>query len=181
MTLFWRHGYEGVSISDLTGAIGVAAPSLYAAFGSKAGLYREALDRYEVGIGRLNIDDLGNLATTQDAVREILMAAAATAVRNGREPGCMISVGSIACGPDHEVIRQDLARRRERLRLHLASLLVRFAGERRAHRLARSLVAVMQGLSVQARDGATSDQLAEIIDDVVEGLAAERAPDPALA
>src|SRR5690606_6207018 len=54
MRLFWRHGYEGVSISDLTKEIGVAPPSLYAAFGSKAGLYREALERYEANFGAID-------------------------------------------------------------------------------------------------------------------------------
>ena len=54
MRLFWRHGYEGVSIGDLTKAIGVAPPSLYAAFGSKAGLYQQALTRYKETLGCLN-------------------------------------------------------------------------------------------------------------------------------
>jgi AcrR family transcriptional regulator len=49
--LFWHHGYEGISVGDLTKKIGVAPPSLYAAFGSKAGLYREAVDRYEEALG----------------------------------------------------------------------------------------------------------------------------------
>src|SRR5690606_20535349 len=56
MRLFWRHGYEGVSVGDLTREIGIAPPSLYAAFGSKAELYREALKRYEANFGSIDRD-----------------------------------------------------------------------------------------------------------------------------
>ena len=57
MRLFWRHGYEGVSFGQLTAALGIAAPSLYAAFGNKAALYREALDRYERWLPLINYEN----------------------------------------------------------------------------------------------------------------------------
>jgi AcrR family transcriptional regulator len=62
MRLFRRHGYEGVSVADLTAAIGIAPPSMYAAFGNKAGLYREALDRYTALPGAIDRHEWSNHA-----------------------------------------------------------------------------------------------------------------------
>ena len=70
--LFWRHGYEGVSVGDLTKAIGVAPPSLYAAFGSKAGLYQQAMTRYKETLGRLDVAGIGSAKSLPDAVRLLL-------------------------------------------------------------------------------------------------------------
>src|SRR5688572_8612403 len=75
MRLFWRHGFEGVSVGDLTKAIGIAPPSLYAAFGNKAGIYREALGRYEEGVGFLDLSPLRSAATLAQGVRLLLEGA----------------------------------------------------------------------------------------------------------
>src|SRR5690606_33282992 len=69
MRLFLRHGYEGVSISDLTKEIGVAPLSIYAAFGSKAGFYREALERYEANFGSIDSASIRAAASLSGAVR----------------------------------------------------------------------------------------------------------------
>ena len=91
MRLFRRHGYEGVSIADLTGAIGIAPPSLYAAFGSKAGLYREALDRYTALPGA--VDGMAGADTLEQAVSGLLTAAIRAVLTDER--GCMISTGLV--------------------------------------------------------------------------------------
>ncbi|MFT4181926.1 MAG: TetR/AcrR family transcriptional regulator [Rhizobium sp.] len=176
MRLFWRHGYEGVSVGDLTKAIGIAPPSLYAAFGSKAGLYQEALGRYE-SIGFLGLAAIGSATTLAEAVRLLLEAAVAAVTHPGRERGCMISSGMIACHPEHAALARDLAARRDVIRETIAHALRPFDDMERVQRLARHLAAVMQGISIQARDGATPAELQEIVADVVAGIAAQHSQD----
>lgn len=179
MRLFWRHGYEGVSIADLTAAIGVAAPSLYAAFGSKAGLYREALALYEAKQGAFDPSCLEQAPSLADGVRRLLKTAIAAVTRPGEERGCMISSGVIACHADHAALAALMAERRNSIREALARRLRRWVGQKEASALARHLSAVMQGISIQARDGATPRELLEIVDQVIAGLPAGQSPSEA--
>lgn len=172
MRLFWRHGYEGVSIGDLTKAIGIAPPSLYAAFGSKAAIYQQALSRYEEIFGSLDTASISAAATLAEAVRRLLEAAVGAVTHPDRELGCMISSGMIACHADHAPLARHAASRRDAMRERIAQALQPFAESSEVHRLARHLAAVMQGISIQARDGATPADLQEIIEDVVSGVAA---------
>lgn len=172
MRLFWRSGYEGVSIGDLTREVGVAPPSLYAAFGSKAGLYKEALDRYEHKFGSLDLTAVEKAATLTEAVRALLVGAVRAVTSPDRESGCMISSGTVACHPDHEPIARDAAARREAMRARIETALAPFARKAEVHRLARHLSAVLQGISIQARDGVYRAELLEIVEDVVAGLEA---------
>ena len=172
MRLFWRSGYEGVSIGDLTKAIGIAPPSLYAAFGSKAGLYREALDCYERKFGSLELDALQQTTSLATAVRKLLEGAMHAVTHPDREAGCMISGGMITYHPDHAQLAQEAAARRDAMRDRISVALRPFASGTDAERLARYLSAVLQGISIQARDGARPEDLQEIVDDVVAGLEA---------
>jgi AcrR family transcriptional regulator len=172
MRLFWRHGFEGVSIDDLTKAIGIAPPSLYAAFGSKAGLYQEALARYEATQGSLDVSAVKSASTPAEALRQLLEAAVRAVTHPDRERGCMISSGMVACHPEHAMLARDVASRRDAMRERIAQALRPFAGLNEVRRLSRHLLAVMQGISIQARDGATPAELQEIIEDVVSGIAA---------
>ena len=162
MELFWRHGYEGVSIGDLTKAIGIAPPSLYAAFGSKALLYREALDRYATGPGALDLSVLDRAASLHDGARAVLAAAIAAVSAHGR--ACMIFGGMLAGHRDHDALARDLADRRRRFEQLLAEKLTRWLSPAEAVSVARYLVAVMQGISVHARDGARLSELQSIAD-----------------
>ncbi|MFC0373472.1 TetR/AcrR family transcriptional regulator [Methylobacterium isbiliense] len=175
MRLFWRHGYEGVSIGDLTKAIGVAPPSLYAAFGSKAGLYQQALARYEETQGGFDPADIASAASLPDAARRLLEGALAAVTRHQHERGCMISSGLIASHPDHAELARDAAARREALRGRIAQALSPFAPDGEVQRMARHLAAVMQGISIQARDGVASSELQGVVEDVVAGIAARDA------
>ncbi|UHC18963.1 TetR/AcrR family transcriptional regulator [Methylobacterium currus] len=175
MRLFWRHGYEGVSVGDLTKAIGVAPPSLYAAFGNKAGLYRQALARYEETNGGPDPAAIGSASSLPEAVRRLLEGAVAAVTRWENERGCMISSGLVACHPDHAELARDAATRREALRGRIAQALSPFAPDDEVQRMARYLAAVMQGISIQARDGVASSDLQGIVEDVVAGIAARNA------
>ena len=122
MRLFWRSGYEGVSIADLTKEIGVAPPSLYAAFGSKAGLYREALDCYDEKFGSLDLPSM-EAASLPEAVRALLEGAVRAVTHPDRESGCMISSGMIAYHPEHASLAREVAARRDGMREQIARAL----------------------------------------------------------
>ncbi len=170
MRLFWRHGYEGVSVADLTSAIGIAPPSLYAAFGSKAGLYREALDLYAGLPGAL--DGMEGAETIGQAVTGLLDAAIRAVTAENR--GCMISTGLVEGATEHQDLARELGDRRRALRDRIADALSRWVERSEAERLAAYLSAVQQGMSVQARDGATAEELSRIADETVAGIVARR-------
>ena len=160
MRLFWRHGYEGVSLNDLTKAIGVAPPSIYSAFGSKAGLYREALDHYFGLPGALK--DLGAKETLVETVDALFAKAVDAVVDPAGERGCMISSGMLQSAAEHSDLAKELADRRNEMRLVIAEALKRWLSEDRASSVARYIVVVLQGLSIQARDGGTRKQLEDV-------------------
>ncbi len=170
MRLFWRHGYEGVSISDLTAAIGIAPPSLYAAFGSKAGLFRETLDRYQAASGTL--DGLAQAGSLEQAVAGLLHAAILATTDPSRERGCMVSSGMLQCAAEHGELARDLSARRRSMRDAIGHALSRWLAESAGEALAGTLAVVLQGLSVQARDGSSREELRRVADEVVAGVRA---------
>jgi AcrR family transcriptional regulator len=170
MRLFWRHGYEGVSVSDVTAALGIAAPSLYAAFGSKVALFHAALQRYEEISDFLDLPGIARSPTLEQAIRDVLEAGVKAVTSRDRERGCMISDGLVACGEAHRDLAADLARRRRKLRSHLAKALERWVDRAAAQSLARYVAALLQGLSIQARDGASAAELRTIVDVACKSL-----------
>jgi len=154
MRLFRRHGYEGVSLAMLTQAINVAPPSLYAAFGSKAGLYRETLDRYSERVSLSLIEGNDPHFTLDQAVTGLLDRAILLVAGRPDERGCMISTGLLGCHPDHEDLAEELRTRRAALARRLADELGRWLPRDRCAAMAAFLCAVLQGLAVQANDGA---------------------------
>lgn len=172
LDLFWRHGYEGVSIADLTKAIGIAAPSLYHAFGGKADLYREALRRYaSVGLGP---DDIGRAASGRDAARAMLEHGIAAVTKPGGPSGCMVSSGLLMTSTDNADLAAELARMRAASRAALERRIRRdvedgaLPGATDPVALARFVVAVLQGISVQALDGADAADLLPIVAHVLD-------------
>lgn len=170
MTLFWQHGYEGVSIGDLTKAIGIAPPSLYAAFVSKEKLYQSVLDLYEAKAGAYKIEQVRAASGVPEAVAILLDHAAGFVFAHGR--GCMISVGMVTFSGAHASIARDLAERREKLRERIATAIAQWVSRDEAERMARMVLSTMQGLSIQALDGATREELQMVVDEVVAGLRA---------
>lgn len=162
MSLFRRHGYEGVTLAMLTQAIGVAPPSLYAAFGSKAGLYREALDRYAetMALGLLPEGDAD--VTLDQAVAAMFDRAILSVTASPVERGCMISTGLLGCHPDHDEIAETVRLKRMALAECFARDLGRWLPAQRCGDVAAFLCAVLQGIAVQARDGTTVERLRTI-------------------
>src|SRR4051812_17607670 len=100
LPVFWRQGYEGASIADLTQAMGITTPSLYGAFGSKERLYREALDRYRADPQRAAPWAMA-APTAREAVRLILEGSARDFTDPAHPPGCMISTAVLTCAPEN--------------------------------------------------------------------------------
>lgn len=166
LQLFWRKGYEGTSMSDLTEAIGVNRPSLYAAFGSKEALFRLVLDRYAEKY------DAGLTAAlaqpTAWGVAEALLLPTAHEPSPTREAGCLLVQGALVCSDDGDSIRHELSRRREAM---VEVLCRRFEQAKAAGDvtviaepadLARYVVTMMNGMSVQAVSGVGADELRRV-------------------
>src|ERR1700738_1733525 len=103
MQVFWEKGYEGTSLPDLTSAMGINRPSLYAAFGNKEALFRKVLDRYIEGPAGYVRQALGE--QTARAVVERLLSGAIDLLTDPRNPGgCLLVQGALACGEAAESV-----------------------------------------------------------------------------
>jgi len=170
MRLFWRHGYEGVSVQQLTAALGVAAPSLYAAFGNKAALYREALERYADMRGASDLSFMDKALPLHEAVRLLLEGTARGLLDPKGEVGCMLNTGMIASHPDHADLVLELAQRREAFRALLSERLLQWVSPSRAVSLSRFIATIMQGLAIQARDGCSLEDLQAVVDEALKAI-----------
>ncbi|AJE48690.1 TetR/AcrR family transcriptional regulator [Celeribacter indicus] len=170
MRLFWRHGYDGVSYQQLMEAMQVTPPTVYAAFGNKASLYKHTLDHYYcTRVGSMSyLDAAGSLAEAADL---FLHSTAKALVDPEGERGCMINVGMLASHPDNAALTQDLVERRARFQANIAQAFRRWVPtDEDAAKLARFLNTMLQGMSVQARNGATLEELNETIQYALHGL-----------
>jgi AcrR family transcriptional regulator len=164
MQVFWRKGYEGASLADLTSAMGINPPSLYAAFGSKEALFRQTLDRYDSGPGSYTPKAL--MAPTAREVAEQLLAGAVALHGNLRNPkGCLGVQGALACGDGADALKKEQSRRRIFAEQLVCKRFQRAKAEGDLPKnsdpadLARYLRAVICGMAVQSADGATRREL----------------------
>lgn len=172
MRLFWRHGFEGVSFQQLTSAMGLAPPSLYAAFGNKAALYRETLDRYAAMRGASDLSFMDEALPLREAVRLLLDGTAEGLLDPKGEVGCMLNAGMIASHPDHADLARELADRRAAFRELLKEKLLHWVSRSDADRLSRFITAVMQGLAIQARDGYSLEDLQMVASEAINAMPA---------
>ena len=165
MHVFWEHGYEAASISDLTAAMGITPPSLYTAFGDKAQLFLEAIERYGKGPGGFGQRALDEEPTARRAVHRLLNEAADELTRDCHPLGCMMVMATTNCSVAAEHIQTALVKRRA---LGVAMMQARIqrgidGGElpaaTDAGTLANFYATVYQGMSMQAKDGATRASL----------------------
>ncbi len=163
MRVFWRHGYEGTALSDLTAAMGINRPSLYAAYGNKEALFRQCLDRYGRGPARHVREALDE--PTARAVAEHLLRGTVEVVTREEGPGCLLVHGALATGEGSAAVRADTAARRAenraalRARLERAAEAGEFAPGTDPAALAEYLTTLTHGLAVRAADGAPAEQL----------------------
>ena len=169
MRVFWHKGYEGASLTDLTKAMGINRPSLYAAFGDKEALFRKVLDCYETGPAAYFSEAL-NQSTARAVVERLLRGAVdvMTAPRNPR--GCLLIQGVLTCSEHESDLRKDLMGRNAagekavRQRFERARREADLPLDSNSTDLARYVMTVLRGLAVQAGGGATRKQLRSVID-----------------
>nr|WP_255644937.1 TetR/AcrR family transcriptional regulator [Actinoplanes polyasparticus] len=169
MRVFWQRGYEGASLTDLTTAMGITKTSMYAAFGNKEELFRKALQRYSDGPARYIESALAE-PTARAATEAILRGAVRTSTSPGDFAGCLTVQGALpssdGCRSAHDVLvewrNQAGARLEQRFRRAVRD------GDlprgTKPKRLARFVMTVAFGISVQAANGVGRDTLDEIVD-----------------
>ncbi|MGW0158360.1 TetR/AcrR family transcriptional regulator [Mycobacterium sp. NPDC003323] len=155
--LFWEHGFDGVSVSDLTDATGVNRRSLYAAFGSKEDLFRRAAEHYVAGYGNYAAAAL-RMPTARDVARAMVHGAADATIRPGHPAGCLLVQGGCELAEMREAAVTVLAER-----FAQAQAAGEIPGEDPVE-LARWIAATCQGIAVQARSGASGEDLHAIAD-----------------
>ena len=168
MLAFWAHGYETTSISDLTGAMEITAPSLYTAFGDKRRLFLEAARLYAG-----NMDAVGSAIDAAPnslaAARTILEGAVVTFTGDHTPPGCLLASSTATGSAAAADVREVIAGYRRDLRDLLAARIERDRAEgvlptdADAVALADLVIAVMQGMSVMSRDGADRTALQAVV------------------
>ena len=166
--VFWRKGFEGTSLSDLTGAMGINRPSLYAAFGNKEDLFRKALDQYLHTCAAFFGTALER-PTARAVAEGVLFGYADMATDSAHPPGCLLTHGALACSEQADPVRQELNRLRAEGESRLAA---RFEQARAEGDLppdtdpvglASFVMTVKQGVAVQAASGADRATLHAVV------------------
>lgn len=163
---FWEHGYEATSVSDLTRIMGIGAPSLYAAFGDKRSLFEEVVRVYADTHGAFGDRALAEEPTARAAVERTLREAAAEYTDPAHPYGCLVVHAATNCtSPEVEQLLRErrnagIAALESRIRADVAE--GRLPAGTDAATLARHAGAMIQGMSQQARDGASRAELAAL-------------------
>jgi AcrR family transcriptional regulator len=163
MRVFWKQGYEGTSLLDLTAAMGINRPSLYAAFGDKESLFRKAVDRYSQLTGAA-FDAALTRPTARASVQSILDLIVGKPTPN-KIRGCFLVQGALACGESAEPLRRELAARRASTEIALKARFDRAIVENDlppktdSAALAKFFATFIHGLTVQLAGGAKRQEL----------------------
>ena len=175
LQVFWQKGYEGASLSDLTKAMGINRPSLYAAFGHKQALFLKVLDRYQKGPAGYVSEALQE-PTARAVMERIFRKTLEASAIPGNPKGCLMVQGALACGKDAEPVRRELIARRAagedavRRRFQRAKAEGDLPADANPADLARFFVAVLHGMAVEAASGASRVQLRSIAEMALRAL-----------
>lgn len=169
LRVFWSKGYEGASMVELTEAMGITKPSLYAAFGNKEALFRKALDLYE----REKMAYVGQALakpTAREVAEHLLRGSVENQTSSCEPRGCLGVISSVACGSEAESIREEVLERGKVAKHALIDRMERakVEGDLPTHidveALTGFLYALMQGMAVQAGAGANRAELDRLVD-----------------
>lgn len=188
MLTFWEHGYEGTSMTDLTTAMGIASPSIYACFGSKEELFRAAVLLYSELEGSEANRVLAQTPAVREAFAAMMRANADSIASPAKPPGCMIVLGTAAGTTKNPDVRAFLGDLRQGMHEMLRARLERAVAEGElpsgtdVEAIATFYLTVMMGMSLQARDGASRAELDGVIKAAIgawDGLTAKPGRSPA--
>jgi AcrR family transcriptional regulator len=170
MLLFWEHGYEATSMSELTSVMGISPPSVYAAFGDKQQLFLAAVDRYITRGGAGTLSLMAEAKTAREAVAQFLQTSALRLSQPHFPRGCMVVLAAVTCSEEAAPVQHKLAACRAAWERSLKQRIEQGIAEgdvpanTSASALASFYMAVVQGMSLHAKDGATRKRLQEIVD-----------------
>jgi AcrR family transcriptional regulator len=170
MGVFWAQGYEGTSMTDLTTAMSVASPSIYACFGSKESLFRQAVEMYGEVEGAGPRRALEDAPTAREGVAAMLASNADSFADPATPPGCMVVLSAVAGTTKSEDVRNLLIEARQNMREMVRQRLLRGQADgdlpqtADLDRIAGFYNTVLQGMSIQSRDGASREDLQATID-----------------
>jgi AcrR family transcriptional regulator len=170
LDLFWERGYEGTSLNDLADAMGIASASIYACFGNKQTLFRRVMALYGATSGEPPRRALREQPTARAAVHAMLRATADQITGSHTPHYCMLILAAPTGAVENHEVRDFLADRRRDMHAIIRDRLARgvtdgdlTAAPDSLEAIARYYTTVVQGLSIQARDGATRAELEAVI------------------
>ncbi|WP_245601321.1 TetR/AcrR family transcriptional regulator [Mycetocola saprophilus] len=167
--VFWRRGYEATSIAELTEAMGINPPSLYAAFGNKRALFDRVVERY-MRFSAANLQAAAAQPTGRAAARQMLTSVVFSATDEDQPTGCLLVQGALTGSADSIDVQDELARRREEVRHGMQLRFEQalddgdFPPGTDPAKLARYYLTVATGLTVQAASGIARDDLLETVE-----------------
>lgn len=167
MYAFWQHGYEGTSMSALMDVMQMNKASIYAAYGSKEALFQKAVERYVQGPAAFLATALSQ-PTAQQVIECILLQAAHMLTETHHPAGCLVTQGALACGMEAEAMKTLLNGYRNTLeqklseRFESAVQTGEIAASEDVKLLAKLVMTVHQGMTVQAVHGASQQALASV-------------------
>ena len=168
MRLFWEHGYESTSLAELTQVMGINAPSLYAAFGDKQSLFLETIERYLNRAGADADTLMAGATTAREAMAHFLDASAVRLTDPKFPRGCMVVLSAVSCSAEAAPVQARLTEIRSTWSKELEQRIARGIADGDVPRetspaaLSAFYMAVVQGMSLHAKDGAGRKRLQEI-------------------
>lgn len=167
MLTFWRHGYESTSVADLTAAMGITPPSLYGAFGDKKRLFRETVGLY------LSAEPpeqaIAAAPSARAAAHRLLTSSAEGVTGNNTPTGCLLATSALSCSSAAADVQAEIAAIRHSIEAALRSRIQvdvddgTLPADTDADALAGHMMAMTQGLSTLARDGAAREKLLRVV------------------
>jgi AcrR family transcriptional regulator len=170
MYLFWSRGYDAISMADLRAELGITQASLYAAFGSKEQLFRDAVDLYRQTAGFGTTDALAKGVIAREAIHAMLQAAVDAFSAPGAPGGCLLILGATNCAVENKAVQDHLLFIRRQISQAILNRLKQ--GQQDGDvpttaplaALAAYYTTVLHGLALQSRDGASRKTLTQIVE-----------------
>lgn len=173
LQVFWLRGYEAASMAEITDAMGISRPSIYNAFGNKEALFDQVLQKYvdgPVSFVRKSIQE----PTAKQVVEKFLTGTVELFTNDQLRRGCLIAQAALSCSQESSLVKQKLIQRRNN---YETAMRIRFESAQKSHdlpsntnpaTLAKYIVTVQQGMSLQATSGATKADLMGIVNIVLD-------------